>query len=150
MRLLVRAASAAIPPKSILLRAARAVADLGQLPYAPEPRPVLLSDRSHRAEDEMWASVQRIRVQNGADDGDVARRISEELVPALLEDAGASRCWWAVDPSSRVVLGVTLWSDQTACFEGHGSAARIRAGALDPLGAHTLVDRKSTRLNSSH
>src|SRR3546814_6856898 len=87
----------------------------------------------------MWASVQRIRVQNGADDGDVARRISEELVPALLEDAGASRCWWALDPSSRVVLGVTLWSDQTAYFEGRGSAARIRAGALDPLGAHPLV-----------
>src|SRR3546814_10145721 len=73
----------------------------------------------------MWASVQRIRVQNGADDGDVARRISEELVPALLEDAGASRCWWALDPSSRVVLGVTLWSDQTAYFAGSGSAARI-------------------------
>src|SRR3546814_17820799 len=87
----------------------------------------------------MWASVQRIRVQNGADDGDVARRISEELVPALLEDAGASRCWWAVDPSSRVVLGVTRWSDQTACFEGRASAARIRAGAWDPIVAPTLL-----------
>src|SRR3546814_20546749 len=107
MRLLRRAASAAIPPKSILLIAARAVADLGQLPDAPEPRPVLLSDRSHRSEDEMWASVQRIRVQNGADDGNVARRHSEELVPAPLADDGGCRRWGAVSPSSRGGAGVT-------------------------------------------
>src|SRR3546814_4455820 len=65
--------------------------------------------------------------------------MGEERGQAGLEGVWRSGCCGAMGSSSRVVLGVTLWSDQTAYFEGRGSAARIRAGALDPLGAHTLV-----------